>query len=252
MKTAVLITARMGSSRLEKKHLIRIAAKPIIQHLIDRINAEFGSEVERGDVQVIIATGNRTDNRELEENVRGCAVYYGDDRNIPHRHAETAAHHELKAIVAVDGDDVLCSRQAMRHVYEKLANGSAYVKTEGLPLGLNAFGYSVRFLNESLRGDSHGTLETGWGRIFDERSLESVKMSGHDLPHLRFTLDYPEDFLFFERIIRELGDRYRTISDQELVAFVLEKGIDRLNAAIAEDYWRNFNKGVRGEDSSNG
>jgi spore coat polysaccharide biosynthesis protein SpsF len=252
MKSAALITARLGSTRLERKHLLRVQGKPMIQFLVDRVNAEFAPEIARGVVQVVIATGNRAGNRELEEQVRGCAVFYGDDDNIPRRHAQAAAHHGIDAIIAVDGDDVMCSRAAMRVVQGKLAAGASYVKTEGLPFGLNAFGYSTAFLTASLEKDTHETLESGWGRIFDAGALQSVKLQCEDLPHLRFSLDYQEDFDLFSRIFEDLGPAYIDISDQGLVKHVLSRGYDGLTRSIAEEYWRNLKKHIEAEESRQG
>ena len=42
---AVLITARMGSSRLPKKHLIEANKKPLLYWLIKRFEFEFEKEI---------------------------------------------------------------------------------------------------------------------------------------------------------------------------------------------------------------
>jgi spore coat polysaccharide biosynthesis protein SpsF (cytidylyltransferase family) len=247
MKTGLFITARLGSSRLERKHLLPVGETVILQKLIDRINGGFAAEIARGEVEVVVVTGSRKSNQTLGESVRQCSVFYGDDDNIPLRHLQAARGRGLDAIVSVDGDDVLCSLAAMRAVWARLGDGCEYVRTKGLPLGLNAHGYSVAFLQACLSGADQKVLETGWGRIFDQARVTEIALPSRNERYLRFTLDYEEDYRFFKRIFERLGDAVLGISDEALVAFVLENGIYKLNEAIAEEYWENFHRGVQKE-----
>lgn len=249
MTTGILITARLGSTRLKRKHLKEVMGIPLLGYLLDRIGREFQKEISEGQVQVVIATSDEPENRDFESLLpAGAAIFYGSLSNIPLRHLQAAQALGLERIVSVDGDDMLCSVSGMRQVYSALAQGSPYAKTAGLPFGMNSFGYSTGFLEEALGGHQKETLETGWGRIFKDSAVKEIAMVPlSDNPRLRFTLDYQDDFDFFDALIRALGDSVCRADDQMIVDTVNSAGLYNINAAIAEEYWRNFNKIVEKE-----
>lgn len=249
MKTGLCITARLGSTRLKRKHLLMVDGQPILLYLLKRILTEFEHEVQCGDVVVMIATADEKENREFEGfNQYGVPVFYGATHNIPLRHLEAARQYELEHIIAIDGDDILCSPAGVRRVYEGLRAGKPYVKTTGLPFGMNSMGYSQAFLAESLAATDAHVLETGWGRIFDVRRVAEVQMPFAIQDELlRFTLDYQEDFDFFAALIQAVGAGIFTISDEDLAALALEKNFHMLNAKVAREYWDNFYGNVQAE-----
>jgi spore coat polysaccharide biosynthesis protein SpsF (cytidylyltransferase family) len=199
-KSGIFITARLGSKRVEQKHLLPVNGQPILFYLLGRIKKAFQAEIEKEDVCVVIATSDEPENRTFEEFAGdGVTVYYGDVHNIPLRHLQTAEGLKLDAVIAVDGDDILCSVEGMKAVYHALKANAPYVQTAGLPLGMNVMGYTTRFLKESLGQGHEKILETGWTRLFDQAQLHQVQVSLPDYSYeqLRFTLDYQEDHLFF-------------------------------------------------------
>jgi spore coat polysaccharide biosynthesis protein SpsF len=242
MKTGLLITARLGSTRLEQKHLLPVNRKPLIHFLIERIVWEFEEDLKKNIVQIIIATSDELENRKFEEfSKSGVSVFYGSINNIPLRHSQAAAAHELDAIVSIDGDDILCSPKGMREVYRALSRGEEYVKTSNLPFGMNSSGYAAAFLASAVENHVNGTLETGWGRIFDEKKRMDIAIpfSIHN-DVLRFTLDYEEDYQFFKALIEKCGDKIIQMTDEELVRIVLNDEVFRINETISKQYWGNF------------
>ncbi|QWV95970.1 hypothetical protein KP005_11295 [Geomonas nitrogeniifigens] len=253
MTTGIFITARLGSTRLQRKHLLEVAGKPLLQYLLDRAAHEFSKEIGKGEVEVVIVTSDLPENREFEKLCRpGVQVFYGSDSNIPLRHLQGARARGVANIVAVDGDDILCSVAAMREVYQSLAGGALYAKTSGLPFGMNCFGYQTGFLEQGVNGHQGETLETGWGRIFDEARLAVLPMDlgGNGLP-LRFSLDYQEDYQFFDRVISTIGAGITEAADREIVSVAVDNNFYSINADIAEAYQRNFNQAIEMEARGN-
>ena len=252
MKTGILITARLGSTRLPKKHLLLVNGRPIITYLLDRIRIAFNSEMQSGQVELIIATADEPLNREFEQNVEiGAKVFFGSQTNIPLRHLQAADAHKLDAIIAVDGDDILCSTQGMKEIYSRLHNGIQYVKTCNLPFGMNVFGYSKEFLAAGLEKHRDATLETGWGRIFDATVLKEVAISNEPVDDkLRFTLDYPEDYDFFKTLICILGDSINTAKDESIIGIVRQHELYKMTEAISGQYWENFQRNMNDEKRS--
>jgi spore coat polysaccharide biosynthesis protein SpsF len=253
MMTGIVITARLGSTRLKRKHLHEANGMPMLAYLIGRVSREFKQEIQAQQAQIIIATSDESENRDFERFTSGgVKVFYGSINNIPLRHLEAAQANALDLIVAVDGDDILCSMESMRRVFETLTSGKPYVKSSGLPLGMNAFGYSRNFLQQSLECHYQETLETGWGRIFDPSVLVDIPLTPTDngLP-LRFTLDYPEDLSFFRAVISELGPNVLAASDSVIISTVVDKRLYELNEQIAREYWVNFHNDMNKEVNNN-
>ena len=207
-RTGILLNARLQSTRLPKKHLLKVNQKPIFLYLLERVLNEFKKEITNKEVIVIIASSDIPENRELEIFCNnGIEIYYGSVDNVPLRHKQVSLEFNLDYIISLDGDDIFSSIEGMRKVYEGLQGGEKYVKTVNLPLGMNVNGYSSQFLAQSLNGYEDIPLEMGWGRIFDENILKSVFLnfvypSSVPSESLRFTLDYEEDFKFFKKIIK--------------------------------------------------
>jgi spore coat polysaccharide biosynthesis protein SpsF (cytidylyltransferase family) len=212
--------------------------------LLARIQAAFAPELERGEAGIVIATTADAENEAL-----GCfagdgvAVFAGSRDNIPLRHLQAAHKLGFSAIVSIDGDDILCALEGMRAVYEGLAQGAEGVKTEGLPFGMNAWGYTVNLLEESLAGYHDNQLETGWGRIFDFDRFDTVLF---DVPGasdaLRLTLDYTEDFQLLEAVIQGIGPGVVQSQAVDVVAYILAHDLTRTNRNRVEEYWANFER----------
>lgn len=238
----IFITARLGSTRLPDKHLKPVAKKPVIQYLLERIHYALEEEGSTGEVKTIITTSAEEMNKDFRQFESMAEVFFGDVNNIPLRHFQAALTYNIDSIIAVDGDDILCSPQAMVEVKNLLKNGNDYVTTKGLPFGLNVFGYSVNFLSEALKRNKEAVLETGWGRIFDHEEPAVIHFPGikEYENKLRFTLDYEEDLHFFRKIIEKAGRKIIDMSDLELIELVLEQKIHLLNHQRIEEYWKNF------------
>lgn len=249
MKIGIFITARLGSTRLARKHLSPVAGRPILGYLLLRIQREFSRELAAGELEVVITTSDQAENRAFDELFSdGVRVFYGSKDNIPLRHLQAAKAHGVDGIVAVDGDDILCSVRGMRSVLEALRAGAAYVKTAGLPFGMNCMGYATAFIERCIRGHEAETLETGWGRVFQADAVAEIRLSTiPDDPRLRFTLDYPEDYRFFSALVEAIGDRIVDAGDEAIVQTVLERGLYEITEPISRKYWDNFYRGWEDE-----
>ena len=177
----IFITARLGSTRLSHKHLIKIEGKPMIKWLVDRFDFGFKNEILEQKIKIFITTSDKEENRLFEtvfenSNVK---IFYGSNSNIPLRHLQCAKAHNIDYILSVDGDDILCSIEASKIVIKKLLETGNLVKTIGLPLGMNVMGYSTLFLERSLDQNKIEKLETGWGKIFEEKDIITIEIENN-------------------------------------------------------------------------
>ena len=250
MTIGILITARLGSARLQRKHLRPIAGKPGLHYLTERIQRQFLDSVDDRAPELLVATSTAEENRAFRDAVPAARVFFGDNEHIPRRHLQAAWTFGLDAIVSVDGDDLLCSPAAIRAVHDELARGRVErVSTTGLPLGMNAWGYTTDALACALEGNTDRRCDTGWGRVFDDIVEESVvelgSLAGTETPaggdpELRLTLDYDEDLAFFRAVIERLGSTVYTATDAEIIELICAEELHALNASVIDAYWTSF------------
>ena len=239
----VFITARLGSTRLNEKHLIEINAKPLIRYLVERFLVAFKESIEGKKIKIFITTSIKPENKKFESifDANEVEVYYGSDENIPLRHLECAIEHDIDYIVSIDGDDILCSTEASKLVMDRLLSGSKMAYTEGLPLGMNSTGYSKGFLKRSLKGIESKKLQTGWGKIFDENEIDIIQLKYSDkVKKIRMTLDYTADVEFFKSVITNVN--VLNIFDNALIDIIVKNKWNHLNSHLDDIYWTNFNK----------
>ncbi|NBS76120.1 MAG: hypothetical protein EBT28_01440 [Betaproteobacteria bacterium] len=229
MKIGLLVTARMGSTRLHDKHLKPLNGRPALSYLLERIEHTFKAPVQEGLAQMFIATGSASANTALSvlsnDHVQ---LFHGDDDNIPLRHLQLAKSHSLDAMVSIDGDDLFCSPEAMFAVYEGLMQGQPLVKTTGYPFGMNAWGYSCAAL-----------VETGWGRAFDAIEAKVIELGCPEAAIVRASLDYPLDLDFFSSVIAHIPD-WQTLSTPDFVSKIVAQDLHLVNASLHDVYWQNF------------
>lgn len=250
MTIGILVTARMGSTRLTDKHLRDVGGRPALSYLIDRIERAFGLELASGQAVAMIATGNENRNAPLAVVTTGTGVtlFHGDDNNVPLRHLQAAERYGLSGVLSVDGDDLFCAPEAMRAVYKMLTEGASVAKTTGLPLGMNSWGYSTAALAQALSGANQALLETGWGRIFEGIPTRTTELLCPGAEAVRATLDYEEDLAFFTSCILNLPN-WQILESVEFVAEIVTRELHLVNAGLNEEYWKNFSRNIAHEDT---
>lgn len=246
MKISILICARSRSKRLPLKHFCSLApGLNALEVLCRRIQNMLP------DPRVEICLITTTDEEDLVFKDRlpdGVAFFQGAPNNIPYRQWQAACARDADVVVAVDGDDILVSPEAISAViqeYEKNPNAQGkIISSEGLPLGMNISLYSRKFLEGLVKQRAEQKLETGWGRIFpdDSKISVAVKLDTAINENLRFTLDYPEDLKFFEMVCGHFGKKITSASTEEIVHFVMGSKAYTLNEAVAAEYWENFKR----------
>lgn len=251
MKTGIIIIARLQSTRLRRKHLLKVKRYSILYYLIRRIQKEFEKEMQAKEIELIISTSKIPGNEDFKIFKKyGVRIFYGSNDNIPLRLLQTTEDSSLDNVVSIDGDDILCSVKGMRTLLQELQKGTEYAQTVGLPFGMNSSAYTKEFLRLSLQSHGNEILETNWGRIFDKN--KAVQINIENFPQddrMRFTLDYQEDFELFKSIILNMGDSIITAKDKEIVDLVKKEKLFKYNENKVKEYWDNYRRLVKKERS---
>jgi spore coat polysaccharide biosynthesis protein SpsF len=244
LKTAVFIPIRTKSTRLPGKALLEINGKPILEYLIERIKTAGTPDV------VVICTTTNSEDRVLIPIARrnNIECFQGSEKDILERYLQAATRFNVDFIVNVDGDDIFCDAEYMDKVAQVFIKTNAdFIKCTGLPFGAAPTGIKVEALKQVCELKKEKDTETGWGAYFTEGGrfhIESIKADEDaNHPEVRMTLDYSEDFQFFEAVIKKLYVPGKVFSLREILSLLKNHPeITELNKKRQEEYWENFNK----------
>lgn len=212
MSTAIIVQARMTSTRLPGKVLLPILGRPMLSYQLERLR-----RVRQADRIVIATTSNATD----DPIVAFCATEgvdctRGSEQDVLSRYFEAASRFAADTVVRVTSDCPLIDPQLIDSAisaYRDEAGGCDYVSNmiePSWPYGMAVEVFSARALAEAhaeateAAEREHVTPFIYWrpGRY----RLKSMTMQP-DLSQHRWTVDTPEDFELVRRILETLYPR---------------------------------------------
>ncbi|MHB8482287.1 MAG: cytidylyltransferase domain-containing protein [Nitrospiria bacterium] len=206
MKTGIIVQARMGSTRLPGKVLLRILGKPLLQLQIERLKRI--PEVD----QIIIATTLKEEEKpivELVESLDGVDLFRGSETDVLDRYYQAALFFKLDTVVRITSDCPLIDPEVVYRVLKKyidLRGKVDYVSNvfpRTYPRGLDTEVFSFKALEtaykeSTLSPDREHVTPYIW-RQPPQFRLANVSYES-DLSHLRWTVDMPEDFELINKI----------------------------------------------------
>jgi spore coat polysaccharide biosynthesis protein SpsF len=218
MKTAILITARLKSTRLPKKVIKPIQGKPMLVHMLDRLKLAHHPE------EIIICTSPAPQDDPLIEIAQqeGIQSYRGHPDDVLLRITRAAEQFEVDTVVSCTADNPFVDPEYIdRLVNFHLAHAYDYSKTEGLPFGTFSYALSYPAMVRACQLKAKVDTEV-WGGYFTETGEFSwgvlyVKNLAVRWPELRLTVDTPQDFELITRIFDELYEPGKVFSLQEIV-----------------------------------
>ncbi len=149
-KIGAIVQARLASTRLPGK-VVKLFpnGKTVIEHIV--VNLQKIELLEK----VIVAIPEGEKGTELETAIRrtGATLFFGSTEDVLSRYYHAAGTHDLDIILRVTADDPLRDRDVERAAIEALASDVSldYVRTEGLPEGINTEVFRMRSLEKAYR-----------------------------------------------------------------------------------------------------
>ena len=205
-----IVEARMTSSRLPGKHLLKANGKPMLQHLVERLQ-----RVSSISNIVIATTVNHADN-ELVNFAKevGVDFYRGSELDVMGRVVEAGDAFAADVICEVTGDCPIIDPELVEQVIQTFQkNNVAYANNgrHGLPDGMGAQVFHWRTLKQSAEmtqeplDREHVTLHIKrHPELFPPIYL--VPPKSLYWPELGLTLDEREDYELLRRIIEYFGE----------------------------------------------
>jgi len=204
MGNAIFLSVRNKATRLPGKVLLDLAGKTVTERLIERL--KLAKKPER----IVMCTSPHPGDDILVEIAERCDidVFRGSEDDKLDRYFQAARKFDVDFAAVVDGDDPFCDPEYIDRILQHGIESQAdYVICKGLPVGVTAFGVRRSALEEVCRIKTEENTEV-WGGYFTETGLFKTKTipadPAHQMPDLRMTLDYPEDFAFFKTVFQHL------------------------------------------------
>lgn len=203
-QTGIIIQARMGSTRLEGKILLKLphtSSISVLEQIIDRAKATKNAD------QIVVASSINAENNVLENILKDkCLLFRGDEENVLSRFYLIAKEHSFNTIVRLTADnpcfDPIYIEKA---ITEHITNKADYTYTKGLPLGMNVEVISFSALQDASQNATkqvekeHVTpyitskpqkYKLHYPKVVDKNELET----NEDIEKWRLTIDNPTDY----------------------------------------------------------
>ncbi|MBI4122963.1 MAG: glycosyltransferase family protein [Parcubacteria group bacterium] len=220
MNTDIFLQARLGSTRLPGKVLMRICGKSVFELIIERLRRVPGIR------QIILVTGSQEKNDILarEANRLGTPCFFGSEDNLLDRFYQAGREFGPDTIVRVTGDCPLIDPQlvaeGMRLFREKRCDILTNARIRSYPDGLDFEIFASSAL-ERAWVKKEGKGENPVTPLLEDTDLKAEDMvRTPSLAHIRITLDYPEDIEVIKEIYENFYENNPQFSLQDIVRFL--------------------------------
>ncbi len=224
---AVIIQARLGSTRLPGKVMKKVLGKTLLAYLVERLRRTKTLK------EIIVATTTASKDTPLARHAKslGVRVFRGDEKDVLDRYYKAATAFKVDIIVRITADCPLMDPEVVDTVvgvFTKSAGRYDYVSNvlpQTFPIGMavEVFSFSVLAkMWEAAKMPSereHVTLFVrNHMREFRTKNVTRKK----DCSHFRVTVDTPEDLFVVRSIFKRLYEEKKEGSMQEILE-ILEK-----------------------------
>ena len=201
------ITVRTSSTRLPKKCLLPFGESTVLNHIIRRAVSY--------DINPIVCTSASKEDDVIEEiaNKEGVRCYRGSLDNKLQRWLDCAMHFNIDTFHTIDADDPFFDGNEMKDSVKILQEkGLDMVKpTKSSSAGGASVGYSLTtdIVKRACKGlDKNTDTEMMWYYMEKVPNLRAKVLpeTRVNIPKMRLTLDYEEDYWMLESVRRMLGN----------------------------------------------
>jgi spore coat polysaccharide biosynthesis protein SpsF len=197
------LQARMGSTRLPGKVLMRIHGQSILERAIRRLRASPSID----EVAVLTTRLREDDGIETEARRFNARIYRGPEQDVLARFYEAAEKFQPDIIIRTTADNPLIEIGSIDRIVEALrSKGLDWCMEQDLPYGAATEALTA----EALRRVHHKAEESHHREhvtLYIKEHTEEFRrllLSPPEFlryPQIRITVDTPEDFLFMDQLI---------------------------------------------------
>lgn len=239
MRIGVIIEARMSSTRLPGKVLLKVKNKTMLEMIIDRVNL-----IKKIKTTIIATTTNKNDDKIVEWcKIKKVNFFRGSEENVLNRVYLAAKKFRLEVIILITGDCPLIDHNIISQTLSIYLNNDAhYVSNAHLrtyPDGMDVqiFDYKSLVKSHNLAKSKlekeHVTLNMRRNpKIF--KPLYIMAPDSLHYPKIGLTLDEPKDFILIKKIIEHFYSKKNMKFSCEEILTTLKKNSKwlRINSSV--------------------
>jgi len=227
-KVVVIIQARMGSTRLPGKVVSQISGKPMLWHIIDRV--EKCSNVN----SIVVATTTRKEDRVLRELAEksGAKAYCGSEDDVLDRFYQTAKLQGAEVVVRITADCPLIDPHLIDRMVGYFEDNKDRFDYVGMgtpnhyPDGLDTEVFSFKALEKAwkeakLKSEREHVTPYIWKneKLFRIGAVALDK----DLSRFRWTVDEERDLRFVREVYKHLYREGQLFATEEILELLSRK-----------------------------
>lgn len=210
MATAIIVQARMASTRLPGKIMKKVSDKTLLEYQLERL-----FRVKQAD-QVIIATTDHGEEQPIVDLCQkiGVPCFRGSEQDVLARYYGAATQYGAEVVARITSDCPLIDPAVIDRVIGfYLAHKEEYDYVSNTfpeltyPRGMDTEVFSYKVLKEAY-GQATDQAEREHVTIFIKRRPERYRIKNlpyeKDCSHYRWTVDTPEDFALIEKMLTAL------------------------------------------------
>lgn len=223
MTTAIIVQARLGSSRLPGKVLKPLAGGTVLAEVLRRCRAIPGADL----VVCAVPEGKNDDSVAAEAQRCGAVTKRGSETDVLDRYLQASKAVGADVVMRVTSDCPLIDPAVCGAVLDLRAEKGADYACNNLPPSFPHGLDCEAFTRDALELAWHkGTATedrehvTPWLRRAPEIRRAVLAGPGGDLVHQRWTLDFPEDYDFFKAVFALMPAPTTILGWQELATLL--------------------------------
>lgn len=232
-KTAIIIQARLGSTRLPKKIIKKLLGKSLIYRIIERI--QFCKEID----QIILAMPNKFGEKKIKNDFKknNIKFFFGPEDNVLKRYYLAAKKFNISNIVRFPGDNAIPDPKEIDRIikyFKKFkkplfATNIQNVFNNKYPDGIGAEVFSFQSLNDLMKKKvSKKNKEHIHLNFFDYKKqiikdkkwcdVRTIKCPKKiSFPNLKLDVNYMKDFKFIEKIYNSLYSKKKMFTTLDVI-----------------------------------
>lgn len=227
MNFLITIEARMTSSRLPGKVLMKALDKPLLELMVERVKKSKYAEL----ILIATTTNSTDDSIESLANSLGILCYRGSEQNVLERIYYASKTNSAEFIIELTGDCPLIDPKLIDDCVDEFIKSypkSKYVtnsNNSSVPCGMDVQAFSFSdleqiYLNKPDENDKEHVSYSFYAKKDSSKKFNPTFLRYSPplhRPELRVTLDYLEDYVTIKKIFEDLYPRDQNFGLKEII-----------------------------------
>ncbi len=197
LNIGIIIQARMGSTRLPGKVLKLIGDRPLLSHILDRL------EALRHSAAVVVATSSHSRDNAIDEFCaeRRVDCFRGSEEDVLERYYQCATQYKMNPVVRLTADNPFVDIDELDRLLDfHLSSGADYTHSfNALPVGVGCEVFTLSALETSFNEGHAPNHREHVNEFIQEhperfRIVSLTPVDSKNRPELRLTVDTEDDF----------------------------------------------------------